>query len=87
MFAKNSFRYAKYLITANVIVNSVAKYQASEVLVIHNDIEASYSEYGVVQTQDSSLGDVVAEVEGANVKVSFDPAYANTTVKFSRLTL
>jgi len=86
-FPKTSSRFAKYLITASVTVNSVAKYQASEVLVAHNDIDASYSEYGIVQTQDSSLGDVVAEIDGANVKVSFDPEYANTTVKFSRLTL
>ena len=87
IFNKTSFRFVKYTVTAEVTVGVTAKYQASELLVTHNDTEAFFTEYGVVQAQDSSLGEIDVAVVGSNVRVKFDPTYANTTVKFSKVSL
>ena len=87
VFDKTSFRFVKYTITAAVTVGVTDKYQASELLVTHNDTEAFFTEYGIVQTQDSSLGEVSVSISGSNVKVNFDPTYINTTVKFSKNSL
>ena len=87
IFNKTAFRFVKYTITAAVTVGVTNKYQASELLVTHNDTEAFFSEYGIVQTQDSSLGEVSVSVSGSNVSVNFDPTYTNTTVKFSKNSL
>ena len=87
IFDKTAFRFVKYTITAAVTVGVTNKYQASELLVTHNDTEAFFSEYGIVQTQDSSLGEVSVSISGSNVSVNFDPTYTNTTVKFSKNSL
>ena len=87
VFDKTAFRFVKYTITAAVTVGVTDKYQASELLVTHNDTEAFFTEYGIVQTQDSSLGEVSVSISGSNVKVNFDPTYINTTVKFSKNSL
>ena len=87
IFNKTSFRFVKYTITAKVTVGVTNKYQASELLVTHNDTEAFFTEYGIVQAQDSSLGEVDATVVGSNVKVKFDPTYPNTTVEFTKVSL
>ena len=87
IFDKTSFRFVKYTVTAEVTVGATEKYQASELLVTHNNTEAFFTEYGVVQAQDSSLGEIDVTVVGSNVKVKFDPTYANTTVKFSKVSL
>lgn len=87
IFSKTAYRFVKYTVTASVTVGVTAKYQASELLVTHNDTEAFFTEYGVVQAQDSSLGFIDVSVVGNDVKVKFDPTYANTTVKFSKVSL
>jgi hypothetical protein len=87
IFNKTSFRFVKYTITAKVTVGVTNKYQASELLVTHNDTEAFFTEYGIVQAQDSSLGEVDATVVGSNVRVKFDPTYPNTTVEFTKVSL
>ena len=87
IFDKTAYRFVKYTVTASVTVGVTAKYQASELLVTHNDTEAFFTEYGVVQAQDSSLGEIDVAVVGSNVKVKFDPTYVNTTVKFSKVSL
>ena len=87
IFDKTAFRFVKYTITAEVAVGSTNKYQASELLVTHDDTDAFFSEYGIVQTQDSSLGDVSVSVSGTSVIVNFTPTYSNTTVKFSKNSL
>ena len=87
IFDKTAFRFVKYTITAEVTVGSTNKYQASELLITHDDTDAFFSEYGIVQTQDSSLGDVSVSVSGTSVIVNFTPSYTNTTVKFSKNSL
>jgi hypothetical protein len=72
-FAVGTFRTAKYYIQADAGAN----FQASEVMVIHNDTTVDIIEYAVVEIG-TPIGNISAAISGGNVEISFANAIAST---------
>jgi len=81
-FPKATYRTAKYYIQ----ISSNSQYHASEVLLIHNNANVFFTEYGVISSN-NSLGIVSANVNGANIDLLVAPTYANSTINIKRITL
>lgn len=81
-FDKTVYRTAKYLIQ----IKANSQYHATEVLIMHDDTAAYFTEYGTIFSN-NDLGNVYANVNGANVELIVSPLYANSTINTVRLTL
>ena len=84
-FSVDSARTCKYIIQMEH--DSDSKYHSSEILLTHNGTEVFFTEYAVVQTQDSSLGEFSATLAGGNVNLTVTPSYTNTSIKAKRLSI
>lgn len=84
-FSATEFRTCKYVIQMEH--DSDSKYHSSEILLTHNGSEVFFTEYAVVQTQDSSLGEFSATLAGGNVNLTVTPSYTNTSIKAKRLSI
>jgi hypothetical protein len=81
-FPKAEFRSAKYFIQ----MSHAGEYYISDFAVLHNDVDAFITEYGIMYTS-VSLGDVSAIINGDLVQVIVTPTYSNTTISGQRMTL
>jgi hypothetical protein len=81
-FTKADFRSAKYFMQ----LAHAGEFYVSEFIVLHDDIDAYITEYGIIETADS-LGSITAAVVGDLVQVTVTPTYSNTTVSGQRITL
>jgi len=81
-FPKTDFRSAKYFVQ----MRHGSEYYASDVTVLHNDIDVFITEFGIIFT-DVSLGDISAQIVGNNIQLTVTPAYTNTVVSGQRITL
>lgn len=81
-FDKSVYRTAKYLVQ----IKANSQYHATEVLVMHDNTTAYLTEYATIFSN-NDLGNVYANVNGANVELIVSPLYANSTINTVRLTL
>lgn len=81
-FDKSVYRTAKYLIQ----IKANSQYHATEVLVVHDGTTAYLTEYATIFSN-NDLGNVYANVNGANVELLVSPLYANSTINTARITL
>lgn len=81
-FAITSFRTAKYLIQATYD-NQV---HCTEVLLIHNNSNTYFTEYGIVYSS-ASLFDLSTEISGNTVFLKATPIFGNTKIDFIRTAL
>lgn len=85
-FPVASTRTAKYLV--QVQDNEVGnRYQASEVLLIHNGSAVFLTEYATVNTSGAPLAFIDADIDTGNVRLRVTPTYANSTIKTVRTTI
>lgn len=83
-FDASDYRTAKYIIQLEKSADN--KYHSAEILLTHNDTEAYFTEYAIVQT-DSSLGEFDASMSGGNVSLTVTPSYSNTSFKAKRISV
>jgi len=83
-FSVTEYRTIKYVIQLEK--DSDSKYHSAEILLTHNDTNAYFTEYAIVQT-DSSLGEFDASIAGGNVSLTVTPSYANTSFKAKRISV
>jgi hypothetical protein len=77
-FSSSVYRSAKFILQVNCTAGTdVGSYQTSEVLVVHDGVNAYLSEYGIVQTG-NTLVDYVASIVSGNVRLSAQPTSGNT---------
>jgi hypothetical protein len=77
-FSSSVYRSAKFILQVNCTAGTdVGSYQTSEVLVVHDGVNAYLSEYGIVQTG-NSLVDYVASIASGNVRLSAQSTTGNT---------
>lgn len=81
-FDKATYRTAKYLVQ----IKANSQYHATEVLVMHDNTTAYLTEYATIFSN-NDLGNVYANVNGANVELIVSPLYANSTINTVRITL
>ena len=81
-FDKTVYRTAKYLVQ----IKANSQYHATEVLVMHDNTTAYLTEYATIFSN-NDLGNVYANVNGANVELIVSPLYANSTINTVRITL
>lgn len=81
-FDKTIYRTAKYLIQ----IKANSQFHATEVLIMHDDTNAYLTEYATIFSN-NDLGNVYANVNGANVELVVSPLYANSTINTVRITL
>lgn len=81
-FVAGQERTAKYVVqmTAN------SDFQASEVLLIHDDTDVYITEYGNINTN-GSLGSISADLNSGYVRLLVSPTQANTSVVTKRITV
>lgn len=84
-FHMDSARTCKYIIQLEH--DSDFKYHSTEILLTHNDTDVFFTEYAIVQTQDSSLGEFFATKNGDNISLTVTPSYTNTSIKAKRITI
>jgi plastocyanin len=84
-FHMDSARTCKYLIQLEH--DSDFKFHSTEILLTHNNEEVFFTEYAIVQAQDSSLGEFFAEIDGNNINLTVTPAYTNTSIKAKRFSI
>lgn len=82
-FSKNRFRTARYVIQMSH--DSSPSYHSTEILLMHNDTNVFMTEYAVLKTQDSDVGEITATMQDSSVKLLITPNYNNITVKAKRL--
>lgn len=90
VYNANIFRTSKYIV--QIEHDSSGKYQSSEILVTHNGQEVFLTEYGIIQCQDSSLGEFSASLvlgnnDSATLAILFSPVYPNTDFKAKRMSI
>jgi len=85
-FPVASTRTAKYLVQVqdNAVGN---RYQASEVLLVHNGSAVFLTEYGTVNTSGAPIASIDADINAGNVRLRVTPTYANSTIKTVRTTI
>lgn len=77
-FTLSNYRTAEYVISLKN--NAANAYQASKLLMIHNDGDSFVTEYGVLSTN-TSLGSFSANANSTHCRLLFTPTAANTQVK------
>jgi len=83
-FLTTEYRTIKYVIQLEH--DSDSKYHAAEILLTHNNTNAYFTEYAIVQT-DSSLGEFDASLDSNIVSLTVTPSYSNTTFKAKRISV
>lgn len=78
----NVYRSLKYMVQINTLTN----YQVSEILIIHNGVDAFITEYGAINTG-SSLATFSADVLADKLRLLVTPNQVNTTIKVVRQTI
>jgi trimeric autotransporter adhesin len=78
-FNKSSYRSAKYIVT----VESGGEFETRECLVVHDGVDASIVEYGIVFTGSSVLGDTDVQVNGASIELTYTAVSAGAVVSVS----
>lgn len=81
-FNKATYRTAKYIVQAN----TSDSFAASEALVVHDGTSAYVTEYGEVYSN-NSLYNIVADVDGDNVRFRVTPTGSGTTFKTKRIAI
>jgi len=84
-FNKLVYRTCKYVIQLEH--DATNRYQSTEILLTHNGIDAYITEYGIVQTDDQSLGEFSAVINGNGVFLLLTPTYTNTSFKARRISI
>lgn len=80
-FAKASFRSGKY----TVQVSNLDGHQVSELLVLHSNNTVHFTQYGdIVVSSKASLGNFGAQINDANVEITFTPT---TTIFHSTVSI
>ena len=82
VFDKSVYRTAKYLVQ----IKAASQFHATEVLVLHDNNTAYLTEYATIFSN-NDLGNVFANVNGANVELVVSPLYANSIINTVRITL
>lgn len=79
-FDKTKYRTMKFQVQ---ITDTVAnEYEMSEMNLVHDNTTATTTEFGIVYTGDSDLGDMDANISGNNLNVTFTSANSNNkTIK------
>lgn len=78
-FSTADYRSGKYLLS----LTSSSSYQSTEIMILHDDVNALVTEYATLSTG-SSLGTFVANVESTTVRLFLTPTNSSTTVKYHR---
>ena len=81
-FNAAEFRTAKYLVQ----MSAGGDFHATEILLIHDDINTYITEYATILT-DGSLGDFTSDLVGGNVRLLVTPNQTDTNVKVQRLSI
>jgi hypothetical protein len=81
-FDKTTFRSAKYVV--NAINNNANTQSVSELLVLHNIVDAMVTEYAQLNSNGAFLT-ISANTDGTNVKVYGTSSSNNATVKFNAI--
>ena len=81
-FVKTAFRSAKYYIQ----ITSGTNYHVTEVLLLHDGSEVFITEYATIFSN-TSLGNVTAAINSANVELIVAPTDSSSVVKSKRITL
>jgi hypothetical protein len=81
-FVKTSYRSAKY----TVQITSGTNYHVTEVLLLHDDSDVFITEYGTVYSN-TSLGNVTAAINSANVELIVAPTNSSSVVKTKRISV
>jgi hypothetical protein len=79
----NKYRTARYVI--QMAHDSTGKYHSTEILLMHNDTNVFMTEYAVLKTQDSDVGEITAGIYDSSVRLLITPSYNNISVKAKRL--
>lgn len=82
-FSSSSLRTAKYIVQAN----TQTEYQATELLLIHDDSQAYITEYGTVFSGNSAFFSLSASVSGGTVSLIATPTESGTTFTSKKITL
>jgi hypothetical protein len=83
-WSATSFRTAKYLVQVHDLANN--DYQSSEILLIHDGVEAYLTEYAIVYT-DGSLASFNGDINGGNVRLLATPTNNTNEIKVIRTNL
>jgi hypothetical protein len=81
-FNKNEFRSAKYMVQ----IHYDSQFESTEVLLMHNNTTAFFTEYGTISS-DGSLGTISANVNGTSVDLLIEPSNPNTEITIQRVSL
>ena len=81
-FVKTAFRSAKYYIQ----ITSGTNYHVTEVLLLHDGSDVFITEYATIFSN-TSLGNVTAAINSANVELIVAPTDSSSVVKSKRITL
>ena len=81
-FAKIAYRSAKY----TVQITSGTDYHVTEVLLLHDDSDVFITEYATIFSN-TSLGNVTATINSANVELIVAPTNSSSVVKTKRITI
>lgn len=71
-----SARTIKYIVQANEGTN----FQSSEIISVHNGSQASFTEYGVVETG-AGLASIAVDISAGNIRLLVSPSASNTSFK------
>jgi predicted nucleic acid-binding Zn-ribbon protein len=78
-FNKTTYRSAKYVVTTELN----GEFETRECLVIHNGTNAFITEYGILYTGSSLLGDTDVQVNGSSVELTYTAVDAGAVVSVS----
>jgi hypothetical protein len=78
-FNKTTYRSAKYVVTTELN----GEFETRECLVIHNGTDAFITEYGILYTGSSLLGDTDVQVNGSSVELTYTAVDAGAVVSVS----
>lgn len=81
-FVKTAYRSAKYTIQ----ITSGTNYHVTEVLLLHDGSDVFITEYATIYSN-TSLGNVTAAINSANVELIVAPTNASSVVKSKRITI
>ncbi len=81
-FVKTEYRSAKYYVQ----ITAGSDYHVTEVLLLHDDADVFITEYATVYSN-TSLGNVTAAINSANVELIVAPTNSSSVVKTKRITI
>ena len=78
-FNKANYRSAKYIVTTELN----GEFETRECLVVHNGTDAFITEYGIIYTGSSLLGDTDVQVNGSSIELTYTAVDAGAVVSVS----